>query len=80
MESDSIENPTQYTLRLDRLDLNNLWLITGLNDDDRAKNLFKLSGEFSAEIFEVKWDLQEIEGGYNGDDWYVTYLIFKQNI
>ena len=79
VESDNVENPSQFTLRLDRLDLNNLWGITGSNDDHRSENLFKLSRQFSEEIFEVKWDLQEIEGGYGSADWYVAYLIFKQN-
>ena len=56
VESDSVDNPDKFTLRMDRLDLGNFWGITGTNDDSRSRNLFKLGGDtkrFSAEIFNV---------------------------
>ena len=43
VESKSVDTPAEYTLRIDRLDLNNVW--HGPDDDDRARNIFKLGGD-----------------------------------
>ena len=47
VESDSVDNPTHFTLRLDKIDFGNLWSVTGSDDDNRSANLFKLGRLFS---------------------------------